>query len=195
MSDAEPPDLQQRLDRVEELIRQIEAFPDPAVSQMGRALTGAILDLHRAGLARTVELFLDAAPDTAARNRLTEALADDQLVNSLLALHGLHPLDLLTRVQRALDSVQPALQRSGVVARAVEVNEHQALLRLLDDEGRPLSDRASSPRWSTVRRTIEQAVAAAAPEVASLAFEGSSSTSPPPPETSIPLPILQAPRR
>ena len=36
-------------------------------------------------------------------------LADDPLVESLLLLHGLHPLDVDARIQRALDRVRPYL--------------------------------------------------------------------------------------
>ena len=46
-----------------------------------------------------------ARPATAVRDRLLA----DPLVESLLLLHDLHPLDVDTRIQRALDRVRPYL--------------------------------------------------------------------------------------
>ena len=40
---------------------------------------------------------------------MLDRLVADPLVESLLLLHGLHPLDVDTRIQRALDNVRPYL--------------------------------------------------------------------------------------
>ncbi len=44
---------------------------------------------------------------------LLDRLAADDLVASLLAVHGLHPYDVETRVARALDGVRPYLGSHG----------------------------------------------------------------------------------
>ena len=50
------------------------------------------------------------------------ALADDELVASLLLVHGLHPDDLDERVERALDVVRPYL---GVARRRRRAARHR----------------------------------------------------------------------
>ena len=40
---------------------------------------------------------------------MLDGSTDDPLVESLLLLHGLHPLDVDARIQRALDRVRPYL--------------------------------------------------------------------------------------
>ena len=42
-----------------------------------------------------------------------DGLVSDDLVSSLLLLHGLHPVDLRTRVQQALDKARPFLYDHG----------------------------------------------------------------------------------
>ena len=68
-----------------------------------------MLALYGAGLDRIVETIVDP--------RTRAPVADDELVGPLLVLHDLHPDDVDTRVQRALDRVRPYLgSHAGGVA-------------------------------------------------------------------------------
>lgn len=79
-------DLDRRVARIEGLIREIEASADPALRDAARDLTGALLDLHRAGLGRVFAILADAgAPGRA----VLDACAKDEVVASLMALHDL----------------------------------------------------------------------------------------------------------
>ena len=62
-----------------------------------------MLELYGAGLERVA-----GAPSTPTDHG-SRRLADDELVGNLLVLHDLHPDDVDTRVQRALDQVRPYL--------------------------------------------------------------------------------------
>ncbi len=96
-------------DRIESLLDALGA--GGAVAR-GRAeeLVRQVTDLYGSGLARILEILDD-------RGQLDDATLDaltaDELVSSLLVIHGLHPQDLETRVAAALDSVRPYLGSHG----------------------------------------------------------------------------------
>ncbi|MEU8636490.1 NifU family protein [Amycolatopsis sp. NPDC048633] len=60
-------------------------------------LVRQLTDLYGEGLARVVEVLRENAPG------LLGSVAADDVVADLLVLHDLHPLDVPTRVRRALD--------------------------------------------------------------------------------------------
>lgn len=115
--------LQQRLRRVEELLRVLEACPD-AARDAARELVRALLNLHTAALAQVLELS-DA--DVIAR------FAADPLVSGLLLLHGLHPLPADERVRRALKSARPRFHARGGDVELVEATDEVVRLRLRGD--------------------------------------------------------------
>ena len=96
----------EQLRRVETLVAAVEATVDPAAQANMRELLQAVLELHRRGIARMLEL----GPE------LTGKLSRDELVSSLLLLHDLHPDDLGTRARRALASVEAKLLSEGCTA-------------------------------------------------------------------------------
>ena len=100
-------------------------------------------------------------------------LTDDPLVEGLLLLHGLHPLDVDERIQRALDGAGRTWARAGGV-QYLGVRDGAARLRL---EG---SCHGCPSSTVTVRLAIEGAVQDAAPEVAEVVVEGM--TAPPEPK-------------
>src|SRR4051812_35879119 len=89
---------EERIRRIEDLVRRMEAIPEPASRDTAQALMEAILDLHGAAMERMMEIVFDAGESG---KGLVRRLAGDSLVASLLVLHGLHPDDIETRVQHA----------------------------------------------------------------------------------------------
>jgi Fe-S cluster biogenesis protein NfuA/nitrite reductase/ring-hydroxylating ferredoxin subunit len=126
-------------------------------------LVRAVVDLYGKGLERMLDTLYDAGrlDDDA-----LDALAGDELVAGLLVVHGLHPYDLRTRVERALDSVRPYLGSHGGDVELIEVTEGQVVrLRLLGScDGCPSSS-------VTLTLAVEGAVEAAAPEVTGIEVE------------------------
>ena len=98
---------------------------------------------------------------------LVHRLTEDDLLESLLLLHDLHPLDVDTRVQRALDRVRPYLgsHAGGVDLLGVD----QAGMVHLRLEGTCHGCPSSTV---TVKLAIERAIEEAAPEVAGVQVEG-----------------------
>src|SRR5213082_2432546 len=85
--------------RIETLVQEVAAFPDPHARATTEELIQALLDMYGEGLARILEL---TAQSEASGHALIETFAGDELVSSLFLLHGLHPIDLGTRIARAL---------------------------------------------------------------------------------------------
>jgi Fe-S cluster biogenesis protein NfuA/nitrite reductase/ring-hydroxylating ferredoxin subunit len=85
-------------------------------------------------------------------------------------VHGLHPYDVTTRVENALESVRPYLGTHGGDVELLEVSEEGVVrLRLLGScDGCPSSS-------VTLSLAVEGAVEAAAPEIVSIEVETSDS--------------------
>ena len=153
---SEGQDLRAVGSRIEELLGQIRAG-DPGTAEVAEEVVRLVVELYGAGLERTVEL---AGPE--AMDRLVE----DELVASLLVLHGLHPKDTQTRVVEALDQVRPYLgsHAGGVELLGVDP-EGVVHLRLEGScDGCPSST-------MTVKLAIERAIEEAAPEVTAVEVE------------------------
>ncbi|SNY54781.1 hypothetical protein [Paractinoplanes atraurantiacus] len=75
------------------------AAGDAPARERAEDLVRLVADLYGAGLQRLLEL---AHAHGALSDDLLDAIAGDDLVASLLLVHGLHPYDVTTRVERAL---------------------------------------------------------------------------------------------
>ncbi len=158
-----------RARRIETLVEEIEALPDAHARAQAQELIQSLLELYGEGLARMLEL---AGQDGAAGEALIEAFAGDELVGSLLLLHGLHPVDIETRIGRALDEVRPYLASHGGNVELLGVADGVASLRLQGScHGCPASA-------VTLKLAIEEAIYKAAPDLDELRVEGV--TEPPP---------------
>ena len=114
------PDPRVTGDRIERMLDDLQASTDPETYVQAVELLRLVAELYGAGLARVVELASAQAPD------LVEALAGDELVASLLLVHGLHPETLSSRVEGALARVRPLLAAHGGDAELVGIDEGRA---------------------------------------------------------------------
>ena len=164
--------VQQAGDRIEELLGVLAGTGKGAVAE---ELVRLLVGLYGDGLAHIVGALQDDGDAGAA---MLERLTGDPLIESLLLLHGLHPLDVDARIQRALDRVRPYLGSHAGGVSYVGVTDGIALLRLEGNcDGCPSST-------VTVQLAIEGAVQDAAPEVTEVVVEGV--TAPP----AAPAPVL-----
>jgi Fe-S cluster biogenesis protein NfuA len=113
--------------RIEELLQTVATFSDPRARATTEELVHLLLDMYGQGLARLLELI---AQSPTSGSDLVNTLADDELVESLLLLHGLHPHSLEERVARVLDEIQPYLTRHNAQAALLRVDEGIAYLRM-----------------------------------------------------------------
>src|ERR687887_1661189 len=123
-------EVRERVAHVESLLGAIE--DDEAATDA----VAAIVELYGEALAR---LVAGAEP------------AEDELVSHLLLLHGLHPLDVESRVEQALDEVRPYLHSHGGDVELLRIEDGVARLRL---EGTCNGCPSSS---ATMRLAIEEA--------------------------------------
>src|SRR4051812_5381175 len=89
-------------DRIQTLL-DASAGGGAVARERAEQLIREVTDLYGAGLEQMMRIALAENPD------LAEAFATDNLVASLLIVHGLHPHDVHRRVEDALDSVRPYL--------------------------------------------------------------------------------------
>jgi Fe-S cluster biogenesis protein NfuA len=166
-------------ERVEALLAELRTRAGPQAGDAAEELVGCLVELYGAGLTAIVAI-LGADPD--AGPRLLAALAGDPLVESLLLVHDLHPLDADARIDRALEQVRAQLgSHAGVIEYLGIDDQGVAGLRL------STSGHGCGSSSSTVRQAVEEAVAEAAPEVAGVHVEEVAA----PPE----VPLLQIMRR
>jgi Fe-S cluster biogenesis protein NfuA len=174
-------DVQGRLARIEELIHAIDAIADETPRTKARELVEALLELQGASLERLMEIIFESGPSGQA---MIDRLGRDELVSGLLLVHGLHPLDLESRVRTALEAVRPRLaQHSGSVELVAVTPQGGVKLRL---EG---NCRGCSSSLLTLKSTIEKAIYATAPDVTSLEVEGAGIEPLAPKFAECPLPV------
>src|SRR5262245_60479296 len=85
--------IQATMQRIDVLIRTLDGLAAPATKECARELVQALLDAHGMGLARVLRIITQSGDPGVA---IVKSLARDQLVSSLLLLHGLHPVDFAT---------------------------------------------------------------------------------------------------
>jgi Fe-S cluster biogenesis protein NfuA/nitrite reductase/ring-hydroxylating ferredoxin subunit len=154
--------LQERVARMEMLLGEIEALDDPDARSKAAEVVQVLLELYGEGLARMMETVAGGEGG----ERAFEAFAEDELVSHLLLLHGLHPLDLETRVVKALEEVRPYLKSHGGNVEFLGVEGGVARLRMQGScSGCPSST-------MTLKLAIEEAIHKTAPDLEGIEAEG-----------------------
>lgn len=145
-------------DRIQTLLDASSAA-GPVTRERAELLVGEVTDLYGAALQRIMRLLAD-------HPELTEQLTDDDLIASLLLVHGLHPHDARRRIEDALDKVRPYLGSHGgdVAVLSVGDGPDGAAVRL-QFAGSCKSCPSSAV---TLELTVEDAIRAAAPEVSTI---------------------------
>jgi Fe-S cluster biogenesis protein NfuA/nitrite reductase/ring-hydroxylating ferredoxin subunit len=156
--------------RVEELLRALNSGGFGNAAPAAEELVSLLVGMYGDGLSQIVSTLKSQGPPGEA---MLAQLADDPLVESLLLLHDLHPLDVDARIQRALDRVRPYLGSHAGGVTYLGVFDGVAKLQL---EG---SCHGCPSSTVTVQLAITGAVQDAAPEVSEVVVEGM--TAPPEP--------------
>ncbi|MDT5295433.1 MAG: hypothetical protein QOJ76_2313 [Acidobacteriota bacterium] len=154
---------QQLIQRIDELVRKVEAMSDPEARAGALELLQSLMELHSAGLDRMLEITAEAGGPGRA---IIDGFTGDELVRGLLLLYGLHPVALETRVLQALDKVRPYLSSHGGNVELLGIEEGVVRLRL---QGSCKSCPSSA---MTLKLAIEEAIYEAAPDVAGIEAEG-----------------------
>jgi hypothetical protein len=152
--DSETAGAAQTSERIERLLTEVRATVSPLAWQRVEELLQTVVGLYGRGLGRVLDLLHAAQALDAA---VARTLAADELVASLLSLHGLHPWPARQRIEAALETVAPQLGRIEIVA----LDAQRVRLRALD-----------APPSVGAGETIERLVQEAAPELEAIEIEG-----------------------
>ena len=171
-------------DRIEQLLDELRDTAEPSTYALAQELLRLVTELYGGGLERVVVLAREDAPE------LVDRLLSDELVASLLLVHGLHPELVTARVEQALESVRPFLATHDGDVELLDVDEDLGAvhLRLLGScDGCPSSA-------VTLRDAVERAIVEAAPEITDIDVEPPSAGTPgPPPLTGTPVTLSRKP--
>jgi Fe-S cluster biogenesis protein NfuA/nitrite reductase/ring-hydroxylating ferredoxin subunit len=156
------PDLRASGERIDALL-DASSSGGSVARERAEELVRLVTDLYGAGLERFMEILYDTGR---LDEDLLDLLAGDDLVASLMLVHGLHPHSVQTRVEGALESVRPYLGSHGGDVELLEVTDDGAVrLRLLGScDGCPSSS-------VTLKLAVEGAIEAAAPEITVIEVE------------------------
>ncbi|MFI8521590.1 hypothetical protein ACIGEZ_27815 [Streptomyces sp. NPDC085481] len=97
--------------RIEEVLDRLAESGDADACAAAEDVVRVLMEFYGSGLARVVDLLARPAARPPA-DPLGPLLADE-LVASLLNLHGLHPEDVPTRIDRALAALPQSVENAG----------------------------------------------------------------------------------
>jgi Fe-S cluster biogenesis protein NfuA/nitrite reductase/ring-hydroxylating ferredoxin subunit len=156
------PDIRVTGERIESLL-EAASTGGRVARERAEELVRLVVDLYGAGLERLLEIVHESGR---LDDDLLDRLTADDLVASLLAVHGLHPDSVESRVARALDGVRPYLgSHGGDVELLGLTDDGRVRLRMLGScDGCPSSS-------VTLTLAVETAIREAAPEVSGIEVE------------------------
>jgi hypothetical protein len=96
-------DAREAGDKIETLLAELRTRAGPQAAQTAEDLVSCLVQLYGAGL----EAIMSVAAED---QRLQAKLIADPLVESLLLIHDLHPMDTVARVRRALRRLGPGAE-------------------------------------------------------------------------------------
>jgi Fe-S cluster biogenesis protein NfuA len=155
--------FQVKVQRIGELVGELENIADAEVRASAKALVQLLLDLHGAGLERVMEIV---AKNDEAGQRTIDVLGRDALVSSLLVLYGLHPLDLESRVAQAVERVRPQVRKGGGELDLLGIESGVVRLQL------QVTGHGCASTGKTLQKLVEDSLYEAAPDMNGLRIEG-----------------------
>lgn len=163
MPDNDDKDFQVKVQRIGELVGELDKISDPESRASAKALVQLLLDLHAVGLERVMDII---AKNGDSGQHAIDDLGRDPLVSSLLVLYGLHPLDLESRVAQAVEKVQPRVRKGGGELELLGIENGVVSLRL------HVNGHGCGSTKSTLKAMVEDALYEAAPDLNKLLIEG-----------------------
>jgi len=140
-------------ERIQALLEACAA-DTPAAQARAEQLVREVVDLYGAALIKVMAAVDDPV--------LADRLAADDLIGSLLLVHGVHPHDLTERVSRALDGVRPYLGSHGGDVELLGIADGVVRLSFSG------SCKSCPSSAATLELAVEDAVRTAAPEIESV---------------------------
>jgi Fe-S cluster biogenesis protein NfuA len=151
------------IQRIAELVQEMESIADPAVRAATKGLVQSLMDLHGAALEKALDIVAEAGEPGMA---IIDRLGRDPTVGSVLILYGLHPEDIETRVVKAVERVRPQLRKQGCEVELLGVENGAIRLRV------ETGSHTCGSTAKTLQATLEGSIYDAASDLSSLVIEG-----------------------
>jgi len=149
--------------RIEALLQNVAEFQGQEERATTEELIQTLLDMYGQGLTRILEIVDQSTPGG---QDLICTLASDDLVGSLLLLHGLHPQPLEERLLQTLDEFQAYLQKHGGKAELLRVEQGVASIRL------EAHNKGCSSTLQMLQTKLEETLYEALPDLEDVRVEG-----------------------
>ena len=158
-------------DRIEELLAGFDAAQTPRrARERAEELVRTVVSLYGEGLERVLSIVDTELGE--ASGPVFERLCEDRFVESLLCLHGLHPVPLEERIDRALQSVLPYIKSHKGNMEVSRIEGDVVYLRLEGScDGCPASA-------STLKLAVERAILERVPEIREVRAEEGATAEP-----------------
>ena len=156
-------EFQEKMRRLGTLVGEIDQVPGGGSKVAARELVQLLMEVHRSGLERIMELVFQAGSESGTSGgAIIDRLGRDPIVRNLLLLYSLHPDDLETRVLRTLDVARARLRKFDSRVELVSLHEGAVQLRL------QTSGHARGSTIKDLRSIVEGVIYDLAPDLMSL---------------------------
>lgn len=156
--------LNQQSRRMQQLIEQVDEIKDLKVKELVQDCIQEILTFYGNGIERIINILMHE--NSSAATKIINDLIGDSFINGLLLIHDLHPFDLHTRLNLALEKVRPYMDSHGGNVEIVSLENGTACLRL---SGTCKGCASSS---LTLELAIKQAIEEYCPDLQDLQVDG-----------------------
>src|SRR6201998_2654202 len=120
-------EFQEQVRQLGQLITQFGQMPEGPQKTACKELVQLLMDVHGAGLDRMMEIVFE---NETAGPAIIDKLAQDSVTGSLLLLYSLHPDDLETRVNKAVERMRPRLRKLSYSVDLTRVDEGAVEVRV-----------------------------------------------------------------
>jgi len=156
-------EFQEQIRQLGKLVAQFDDLPDSAVKSASRELVQLLMDVHGRGLERAMEIVFDAGDSAPV---IIDKLGQDPIVGNLLLLYSLHPDELETRVNKAIERMRPRLRKLSCTIELEHLHESSVRVRLTT------SGHSCGSSAGDIRLIVEDGMYEFAPDVTSLELDG-----------------------
>lgn len=147
--------------RLNSLVEELENYPDTEVRDKALELVQIILNLYGESLRRMMAT-IESAPQG---DQILGRMASDEVIRSILLIHGLLPVSLYDRVAGKLNDLRPYLISQGCEVELLGVEDARARIRLIRSG-------KGAPPVAVLKVEIEKELNEIAPDLMALEIEG-----------------------
>jgi hypothetical protein len=158
-------EFQEKVRQLGQLIMQFDQKPENHQKTACKELVQLLMDVHGAGLDRIMEIVFE---NEAAGPAIIDKLGQDSVTSSLLLLYSLHPDDLETRVNKAIERMRPRLRKVSYGVDLTSVNEGAVEVRVTSTS----NGHSCGSTARDARAIVEEGLYELAPDVTSLEIRG-----------------------